>query len=89
MLDPNLEPQKAWLLNIAGAPFWILFLLKPVLRGLQERPRAIPTLFFRLQEPPRALQEALKRLFDSFRVEDATGNEFWTRFGHVFGGPGA
>ena len=37
-------------------------MLKPVLRGLQERPRAIPTLFFRLQEAPRALQEASKRL---------------------------
>ena len=49
-------------------------------RALQERPRATPTTFFRFQESPRALQEALKRLFEGFRVEDATGNQFWTRF---------
>ena len=54
----------------------------------QEGPRAIPTSFFRLQELPRALQEALKRLFEGFRVEDAIGNQFWTRFGPLFGGPG-
>ena len=57
-------------------------------RAPQDGPRAIPTTFFRLQEPPRALQEALKRLFEGFRVEDAIGNQFWTRFGPVFGCPG-
>jgi len=57
-------------------------------RAPQDGPRATPTTFFRLQEPPRALQEALKRLFEGFRVEDAIGNQFWTRFGPLFGGPG-
>ena len=46
------------------------------------------TTCFRSQEAPRALQEALKRLFEGFRVEDEIGNQFWTRFGPVFGGPG-
>ena len=54
----------------------------------QDGPRATPTSSFRLPEPPRALQEALQRLFEGFRVEDAIGNQFWNRFGLVFGGPG-
>ena len=45
-----------------------------------DRPRAIPTLFLRLQEPPRALQEASKRLSEGFRVEDA----IWTQLGFHF-----
>ena len=36
--------------------------------------------FFRLQEPPRALQEASKRLSEGFRVEDAIRIPFWTHF---------
>ena len=40
----------------------------------------IPNYFFRLQEPPRALQEASKRLLDAFRVEDAIRTPFWTHF---------
>ena len=57
-------------------------------RAPQDGPRAIQTSFFRLQEPPRELQEAIKRLLEGFRVEDAIGNRVWTRFGPVFGGPG-
>ena len=44
------------------------------------RPRAIPTLFFRLQEPPRARQEASKRLSEGFRVEDTIRIPFWSYF---------
>ena len=65
-------------MNICGTPFWASFLLKTVLGGLQERPRAIPTSFFRLQERPRALQEASKRLSEGFRVDDAIRTPFWT-----------
>ena len=57
-------------------------------RAPQDGPRAIQTSFFRLQEPPRELQEAIKMLLEGFRVEDAIGNQFWNRFGLVFGGPG-
>ena len=49
-------------------------------RGLKSAPRAIPTLFFRLQESPRAIQEASKRLSEGFRVEDAIRISFWTYF---------
>ena len=34
--------------------------------------------FFRLQEAPRALQEASKRLSEGFRVDDAIRTPFWT-----------
>ena len=53
----------------------------------QEGPRAIPTTFFRPQEPPRVLQEAFKRHSEDFRGEDAIGNPFWTRFGPILGDP--
>ena len=47
---------------------------------------------FRLQDGSKRLQErlqkALKRLFEGFRVEDEIGNQFWTSFGPLFGGPG-
>ena len=38
-------------------------------------------MFFRPQEPPRALQEASKRPSEGFRVEDAIRTPFWTHFG--------
>ena len=42
-----------------GVPFWtFFFLLKPVLGGVQERPRAFPSLFF----GSKSLQERSKRL---------------------------
>ena len=43
-------------------------------------PRAMPTLFFRLQELPRAFQEAFKALSEGFRVEDTIQFQFPTHF---------
>ena len=51
-------------------------------------PRAIPALFFRLQELPRALQEASKRVPEGFRVEDAIRTPFWNHFGGQKRDPG-
>ena len=65
--------------NVCG-PILDLFLLTSVLRGLQEQPRAVPTLFFRFQEPPRALQEGSKTLSEGIRVEDTIRIPFWTHF---------
>ena len=51
----------------------------------QERPKAaqerFQLCFCRLQEPPRALQEASKRLSRGFRVEDAIQIPFGTHLG--------
>ena len=80
-MDYNLETRKQGTIKYKRLPRWTFFVVKPVLGGLQERPRAIPTLSFRLQEPSRALQEASKRLSDGFRVEDAMRIPFWIYFG--------
>ena len=49
-------------------------------RAPQDGPRAILSYFFGFQEPPRALQEALKRLSEDFRVEDTIRTPFSTYF---------
>ena len=56
------------------------WVLKSRLDAPLGRPRAAPQLFFRLQEPPRALQEAPKSDSEAFRVEDAIRTPFWTHF---------
>ena len=56
------------------------WVLKSRLDAPLGRPRAAPQLFFRLQEPPRALQEAPKSDSEAFRVEDAIRIPFWTHF---------
>ena len=68
---PQLGTSKRRVRTNFWGPILDFFLLKPVLRGLQERPRAIPRLLFSALKVPRALQEASKRLSEGFRVEDA------------------
>ena len=58
-----------------------VFRLQDGSKRLQERLRL---LFF----GSKSLQERSKRLSEGSRVEDAIGNQFWTRSGPVFGGPG-
>ena len=57
-------------------------------RAPQDGPRAIQDYFFRLQERPRALQEASKRVPEGFRVEDTIRTPFWTHFGGLKREPG-
>ena len=50
---------------------------------LERPPRAAKSdsnFVFRLQEPPRALQEGSKTLSEGIRVEDAIRIPFWTHF---------
>ena len=65
-------------------------ILAPILAPFlgPSRPRAVPNFFFRLLRPPRALQEALQRLSEGLRVEDAIWNQFWTGLGSDVGDPG-
>ena len=72
---PKRRDRKVQMGTILG-----IFLLKVVLGGLHERPRAIPTLCFGSNNAPRALQEASKRLPEGFRVEDAIRVQFLTYF---------
>ena len=62
-------------------PFWQLF-------GAQLGQEPFPTSLFRLLRIPRALQEALQRLSEGLRVEDAIWNQFWTGLESDFGDPG-
>ena len=64
---------------------------KGVPKASQELPRAAINAQERsraLQEGSRDSQETLKMVFEGFRVEDEIGNQFCTRFGPVFRGPG-
>ena len=58
-------------------PVWLCWLMLALL-GAQE---PLPNYFFRLQESPRGLQEASKRLLGAFRFEDALRSPFGTHFG--------
>ena len=65
---------------------WERFILSPpspqaVVAQLLAAQEPIQAKFFRLQVPPRALQEAPKRILDAFRVEDAIRTLFGTHFG--------
>ena len=67
------------LASLSGA-FWPPRWLKPVFNCSWSGQEPIHMIFFRLQEPPRALQEASKRLSEGFRVEYANRTPFWTHF---------
>ena len=54
----------------------------------QDGPRAIQDTFFRLQEPPGALQEAFERPPEGVRAQDTIRIPFWTNFWTRFGSPG-
>ena len=73
------------ILDRFGHPFWLPF-WPPFWAQLGREP--FPISLFRLLRPPRALQEALQRLSEGLRVEDAIWNKFWTGFGSDSGDPG-